>query len=455
LKAGLPANTEAEQFVLGSILLDNAVFAQAAVMLWAGDFHLQKHKSIYQRMLELYEQGVNIEYLTLANALKGAGQLESVDGVAYLSSLTEGMPRLESIEEYCRIVKDNSLLRQMIFAGQSIIGDCANAGGDPVKEVLSRCEQRVLGVGDSQIKGGLMTARKIMESHDHGVHGFLAPGHKKGLLTGFAEFDEMTTGLHPVDLFIIAARPSMGKTALALNIAYNVAASGSPVAIFSLEMDKDSLLGRLVCSEARVNHHKFRSGHTVQEERQKLMGAAEKLSKIPLYIDDNSSAGQVEMHAKLRRMKQEAGLGLVIVDYLQLMGEKAENRNQELSKLSRGFKLMAKDLSVPVILLSQLSRAPETRGATDKRPQLSDLRDSGAIEQDANLVAFIFREEVYKPDREDLKGCAELVVRKQRNGPIGTVDLVFLDNYVRFENRAPGWQETSQSADFSQSALES
>jgi replicative DNA helicase len=434
----LPANTEAEQFVLGSILLNDLIFPQVAGVLAVDDFHLEKHRRIFARMLELYERSEKIEYLTLANELMRHGQLESCDGVAYLSSLTEGLPRFENIDSYSRIVKDKSLLRQLIYTSQVVMGDCLQ-GADEVDEILARAEDLILRVGDSRIRGGLLNPRQVVEAFPGGINAFLDPSKRlRGLSTGFTKLDELTTGLQPADLIIIAARPSMGKTALALNIAQHVAVKlEKPVAVFSLEMSKESLLSRLLCGIARVDSHRFRGGYLNQEERRRLSGALNDLVKSPLYIDDAAGAGLMEMHAKCRRLRHERGLALVVVDYMQLMSGKGkyENRNQEISAISRGLKQLAKELEVPVMALSQLSRAPETRTG-DHRPQLSDLRESGSIEQDADLVAFIFREEVYKPDREDLHGRAEILIAKQRNGPTGKVELAFLHKYTRFENRA-------------------
>ncbi len=438
LEKGLPANVEAEQFVLGSIVLSDTLFVHVAGVIEPDDFVLEKHRRIFARMLELHSRSEPIEYLTLANELMKHGQLESCDGVAYLSALTEGLPRLENIDSYVRIVKDRSLLRRLIYTSQAITGQCLEAG-DEVDEILSKAEEMILKVGDSRIRGGLVSPRKIVEGFPGGINTFLDPSKRlRGLTTGFTKFDEMTTGLQPSELFVLAARPSMGKTALALNIAQHVAVKlGQTVAVFSLEMSAESLLSRMLSALARVDSHRFRGGFLNMEERRRLSAALNQLVQSPLYIDDAASTNLMEMHAKCRRLRHEHGLALVILDYLQLMSLKGkfDNRNQEISVISRGLKQLAKELKVPVVALSQLSRAPEVRTG-DHRPQLSDLRESGAIEQDADIVAFIFREEVYKPDREDLHGLAELLVAKQRNGPTGKVELAFLSKYTKFENRA-------------------
>jgi len=435
---GLPANVEAEQFVLGSILLSDTVFSHVAGALEADDFHLEKHRRLFGRMLDLFSRSERIDYVTLANELIKRGQLESCDGVAYLSTLTEGLPRLENIDSYIRIVKDRSLLRRLIYTSQNIVAQCLE-GSEEADEILSRAEDQILRVGDLRIRGGLLSPRQIVEGFPGGIQTFLDPSKRlRGLTTGFTRFDEITTGLQPSELIVLAARPAMGKTALALNIAHHVAVKlGRPVAVFSLEMSKESLLSRLLCAAARVDSHRFRGGFLNMEERRRLAGALNQLVQAPLYIDDSAGTNMMEMHAKCRRVRSERGLALVVVDYMQLMSGKSkyENRTQEISAISRGLKQLAKELEAPVIALSQLSRAPEVRTG-DHRPQLSDLRESGSIEQDADLVAFIFREEVYKPDREDLHGVAELLISKQRNGPTGKIELVFLNKFTRFENRA-------------------
>jgi replicative DNA helicase len=285
-----------------------------------------------------------------------------------------------------------------------------------------------------------MTPLEVIQAYEGGLNAFLDPSKRiRGISTGFVKFDEMTGGLHAGELFILAARPSMGKTALALNMAWYVAAKlFQPVAVFSLEMSQESLLTRMLCAAARVDSHRFRTGYLNEQERQKLRATASQMVEAPIYIDDTSGANLMDMHAKLRKLKQQQGsIGMVVVDYLQLMSVRGrtENRNQEVSQLSRGLKLMSKELNCPFLVLSQLSRATETRQG-DHRPQLSDLRESGSIEQDADLVGFIFRPEVYQRDREDLRGVAELILAKQRNGPIGKIDLVFLHSQTRFENKA-------------------
>jgi replicative DNA helicase len=440
LAKGLPANLDAERFVLGSILLDDSAFIETAGVLEPDDFSLEKHRRIFQRMTELFERGERIDRVTLANELMKQGQLESVDGLSYLVSLDDGLPHIANLESYVRIVKDKSLLRRIIFSSQKLIDRCF-IGEDDANEILAGAEENLLKLGDSRASDALVNPDTIIREYEGGINAFLDPSKRiKGLSTGYLKLDEMTGGLHGGELLILAARPSMGKTALALNIAQHVATNAQErktVAVFSLEMSKESLLTRMICAGARVDQQKFRAGYLNQDERRQLQLSANELVKAPLFIDDTSGINIMDIHAKLRRLRSESGLDLVIVDYLQLMTGRGrfENRNAEVSSLSRGFKLLAKELKVPMLVLSQLSRAPETRQG-DHRPQLSDLRESGSIEQDADLVAFIFREEVYKPDREDLKGRAELLVAKQRNGPIGRVNLFFLKHCTKFENPA-------------------
>jgi replicative DNA helicase len=439
LVKGLPANLDAERFVLGSILTDDVFFLQVASTLEAEDFSLEKHRKIFNRMADLQNRGERIDRVTLANELMKLGQLEAVDGLSYLVSLDDGLPQIFNLDSYIRIVRDKSLLRRIIFTSQKLIDRCF-MGEDEPDQILGSAEETLLKLGEARAKDALSSPRQIIEEFEGGLNVFLDPSKRiKGLSTGFVKFDEMTAGLHEGELVILAARPSMGKTALALNVAQHVATNPvdpKTVAVFSLEMSKESLLTRMICAGARVDQQKFRAGYLNSDERRRLQVMAMQLVEAPLFIDDSPGTNLMDIHAKLRRLRSEHGLGLVVVDYLQLMTSRgrSENRNQEVSALSRGLKLLAKELKVPMMVLSQLSRAPETRPG-DHRPQMSDLRESGSIEQDADLVGFIFREEVYKPDREDLKGMAKLIIAKQRNGPIGDVNLVFMKEFTKFENR--------------------
>ncbi len=435
----LPVNLDAERFVLGSILLDDSSFLPIAASIQAEDFSLEKHRRIFQRMADLYERGERIDRVSLAEELMRQNQLESVDGLSYLVSLDDGLPKIANVDIYIKIVKDKSLLRRIIFTSQRLIERAMIAEETP-DEILAGAEENLLKLGESRATNTLVSPATIVEQFEGGFNAFLDPSRRiKGVSTGFLKFDEMTAGLHPGDLFILAARPAMGKTALALNIAQHVATNSKDrrtAAVFSLEMSKESLLTRLVCAGARVDQQKYRAGYLNQDERRRLQHALGELMEAPLYIDDTPGITLMDIHAKLRRLDAEHGLGLVVIDYLQLMSSRGrvENRNQEISAISRGMKLMAKELKVPFLVLSQLSRATETRPG-DHKPQLSDLRESGSIEQDADMVAFVFREEYYKPEREDLKGLAELILAKQRNGPTGKVNLVFLKEFTKFENR--------------------
>jgi len=440
LEKGLPVNLDAERFVLGAILMDDALYIQVVGTLEASDFSLEKHRRILLRMGELYERGERIDRVTVANELLKQNQLESVDGLSYLVSLDEGLPALANLDSYVRIVKDKATLRRIIFTSQQLIDRCLLAEEEP-DEILASAEEGLIKLGDARTKDALASPKRIIEEYDGGLNVFLDPSQRmKGLGTGFLKLDEMTGGLHAGELVILAARPAMGKTAFALNIAQHVALrqtdDNNTVAVFSLEMSRESLLTRMICATARVDQQKFRAGFLNQDERRRLAKAAADLVQAPLFIDDTAGTHLMDIHSKLRRLRSEHGLSLVVIDYLQLMSGRGryENRNQEISTISRGLKLLAKDLKVPILVLSQLNRAPELRQG-DHRPQLSDLRESGSIEQDADLVAFIFREEVYKPQDESLKGLAELLVAKQRNGPTGKVNLVFLKQFTKFENR--------------------
>ncbi|MDP9169570.1 MAG: replicative DNA helicase [Acidobacteriota bacterium] len=439
LEKGLPANIDAERFILGSVLLDDARFIEIAGVVSLDDFALEKHRRIFMRMSELHERGERIDRVTVANELLRFNELESVDGLSYLVSLDDGLPHIANLESYIRIVRDKATLRRIAMAGQHVMNRALLAEEDPAT-ILAGAEETLLRLGEVRTERGLMTPREVIQNYEGGINAFLDPSKRiKGISTGFTKLDEMTGGLHAGELIILAARPSMGKTAFALNIAWHVATRlFQPVAIFSLEMSQESLLTRMLCAAARVDSQRFRTGYLNEQERQKLRQSANQMVEAPLHIDDTAGANLMDMHAKLRRLQQSGQkIGLVVVDYLQLMSVKgrSENRNQEVSQMSRGLKLLSKELNCPFLVLSQLSRATETR-IGDHRPQLSDLRESGSIEQDADLVGFIFREEVYKRDREDLHGLAELILAKQRNGPIGKVDLVFLHAQTRFENRA-------------------
>ena len=437
----LPANVEAERSILGAILLDNLAYNQAAEHLRPDDFSLDSHRRIYSRMVDLAESSRPIDMITLIEELERRKELEAIGDVGYVSGLVDGVPDRPSIEHYIRIVRDKALLRGLIHAANAAIAKAADQS-DPAEDILNEAETTIFQLSEKRIGRGFIGVQEIIKELG-GIDALLQRGQRiTGLETYYSELDEKTSGLQPSDLVILAARPSMGKTSFAMNIAENAAIHGSKVVgVFSLEMSKEALLQRMLCSVARVDAHKFRTGSLWQDDTRKIQQAIEQLAHAPIFVDDTPGISISEMRAKARRLVQSQGkLDLLIVDYLQLMsgggGRRYENRTQEVSAISRGLKGLAKELRVPVIALSQLSRAPETRGSGDHRPQLSDLRESGSIEQDADLVMFIFREEVYKPDDPELEGRAEIIIAKQRNGPIGRINLAFIKRSTRFENMA-------------------
>ena len=440
LDQALPDNLDAERFILGAIMSNESAYLQVAGALLPEDFSLEKHKRIFLRMGDLHERGDKIDRITLANELMKQGQLQSVDGLSYLVSLDDGLPHLHNLESYVSIVKEKALLRRIISVSQDAINRCLTAEGE-AHQILGAVEDALMKLGDAQTTSTLINPAQIITEYEGGINAFLDTSKRiKGISTGFLKFDELTGGLREGELFILAARPAMGKTALALNIAQHVATSPAnpkAVAVFSLEMSKESLLTRMLCASARVDQQRFRAGYLSGDERRSLQEAMYRIVEAPLYLDDTAGTNLMDVHSKLRRLQAEQELGLVVIDYLQLMQGRGrfENRVQEISSLSRGLKLMSKELRVPFLVLSQLSRAPESRPG-DHRPMLSDLRESGSIEQDADMVGFIFREEVYRPDKESLKGLAELILAKQRNGPTGRVKLAFLNRFTKFENLA-------------------
>ena len=444
LDTGLPANLDAEKTILGAILLDNAAHAEAAEHIQSDDFSLDSHRRIFLRMGELVDSGRTVDIVTLANELSRYKEVEAVGGVAYLASLTEGLPRRPVIEDYIRIVKDKSLLRRLMGICSAAIAKAADQSQDAIG-VLDETESQLLEVSQAGLTQGLQPLDIIIRDYFGTIDNLYKQGREvTGLPTYFTEFDRMTSGLQKGELIIIAARPSMGKTALAINIAENAAIRGNAiVAIFSLEMGKASLVRRMLASQACVDQRKLQQGFFGREEHEKLQSALGLLVDSRIYIDDSAGGSLAEMRAKARRLMQNAGgLDLVIVDYLQLMsatipGAKKgyENRVQEVSAISRGLKAMAKELKVPVVALSQLSRNNEKRD--DKRPMLSDLRESGSIEQDADVVAFIHREAYYNRNEEMSdadKAKSEIIIAKQRNGPTETVHLNFISRFTRFDN---------------------
>ncbi|MEO8499659.1 MAG: replicative DNA helicase [Vicinamibacteria bacterium] len=433
----LPHNADAERTVLGAILVDNQAFNSAAEILTRDDFYRDAHRRIFEAMAMLAEKSEPIDLVTLKNELGRTQSLDAAGGVAYLAGLVEGVPRLENVLPWSRIIREASVLRNLIHASARIAQE-ANDAQDTADAILDRAEQAIFAIAERKIRAGLVPVKDFIKTTFEAIEKLSqSKDALTGVPTGFIDLDRMTSGFQKGDLIILAARPSMGKTSLALNIARTAAqATAEPVAIFSLEMSKEQLVKRLIFAEARIESGLVTRGQLRDSDWGKLTTAWADLHKLPLFIDDASFLTPLELRAKCRRLKAEHGLGLIVVDYLQLMGSggRVENRQQEISSISRSLKGLAKELEVPVLALSQLSRAPEAR--TDRRPQLSDLRESGAIEQDADVVMFIYRDHVYKPTEEN-RGSAELIVAKQRNGPTDTVNLVFLREFTRFENRAP------------------
>ncbi len=442
---GVPASVHIEVAVLGAMLLDGVAINDATSKLRAEDFSLDSHQRVYRCVLELMAAGRGADSLSVQEELIRRRELDSIGGPAYLAFLTEGIPRNLNIENYVRIVKDKSLLRQLMTIFSNGLGLASDQSEDAL-HVLSDVEAKLAEVADSAITYGFSDIATIVSESFGSIDALYEQGREvTGLATHYLEFDRMTSGLQESELTIIAARPSMGKTAWAINIAENAAVRGGKVvAVFSLEMSKASLLRRMLASQALVNSKAIQTGMLMRDDRGKLVAALERLMESKLFIDDTPGITLAEMRAKARRLKQQQGqLDLIVIDYLQLMtgastnSKGFENRTQEVSAISRGLKALAKEMRVPVVALSQLSRASEQRGG-DKKPLLSDLRESGSIEQDADVVCFIHREEYYDRENEDLKGKAEIIIAKQRNGPTGSVHLAYLADYTRFENLASG-----------------
>jgi len=443
LERPMPQHMEAERSILGAILLDNNALNPAIEILKPEDFFHDHHRRIYQQMISLGETQQAIDLVTLTEQLHRSGELESSGGPAYIAQLMDGVPHVTNIEHYARIVKEKSLLRALIHATHSIQQQALEAEED-ADAILDRAESAIFQLAEDRVRSGLVGVRDVVRENFERISQIFNEGKRiTGLSTGYHQLDNLTSGLQPSELLILAARPSMGKTALALNIAENVAVRGNkPVAIFSLEMSKESLLLRLLSSDAQIDSHKFRTGHLSREDGGKIPVSLSRLAEAPLWIDDAGSATVVEMGAKLRRLKRDKGLSLVVVDYLQLVSARGKfgNRNEEVSSITRGLKGLAKELKVPVLVLSQLTRAPERE---DRRPQLADLRESGAIEQDADVVMFIHRPNAFKPDETpEERAKTELLIAKQRNGPTDRIHFVFFSSYTRFEEAAPdAWTE--------------
>ncbi|HEY7114657.1 MAG TPA: replicative DNA helicase [Thermoanaerobaculia bacterium] len=438
LEKGLPQNLEAERSVLGGILLDSTALSLVVPVLRQEDFFPDTHRRIYRAMLELYERSAEIDTLTLKEELDRSGGVEKAGGSAYLASLVDAVPDVANVEHYARIVKEKSTLRRLIQAGQRLVRQ-GLAQEQGAEDLLGAATGEIFDIAEDAVRGGFTPIGQIVKHNldvieeARGRQGMLS-----GLPTGFVELDRMTSGLQGTDLIIIAARPSVGKTSFALNVAQHVAfREGRSVGFFSLEMSKEQIGFRVLCSEADVDAKKVRDGFASREATVRLVTAQAKVAGANFFLDDGAALSVPEMRAKSQRLKREKGLDLIIVDYLQLMmgHGRFDNRTQEVSQISRGLKLLAKELRVPIIALSQLSRQPEQRKGELRKPQLADLRDSGSIEQDADVVIFLYREELYDRDTER-KGIADVIIAKQRNGPTGDFPLVFLADHMTFANYA-------------------
>ncbi|MHB8764977.1 MAG: replicative DNA helicase [Deferrisomatales bacterium] len=436
-----PHSLEAECGVLGAILLNNDILTHVAEVVQRDDFYRSGHRLIYEAMVELYERGSPMDLVTVTEALRQKGALEKAGGATHLASLTSQVPSVENAVHYANIVRERSILRRLIWVSTEIANEGYGADSD-VEVFLDRAEQAIFEVTARKTRPAFTRVKDILRDSFAKIEELYA---KKDLVTGvptgYHDLDQLTAGLQPSDLIIVAGRPGTGKTSFVLNIAQHAAISGGlPVGFFSLEMSKEQLVMRMLCSEARVDSHRLRRGMLRDADWPKLTRAAGALAEAPIFIDDTPGISTLDLRAKSRRLKSEHGLGLVIVDYLQLMRGRGnyDVREQEISEISRSLKGLAKELSVPVIALSQLNRGVESR--SDKRPMISDLRESGAIEQDADVIMFIYRDDLYNKDSAD-KGIAEIIVGKQRHGPTDTVKLAFLAEFTTFENLARGYED--------------
>ena len=430
-----PQNLEAERACLGSMLLDKEAIEVAIDILTEEDFYSEQHRIIFKTLLELYGRSTPVDIVTLTDFLRGSGELDSAGGVVYISSLLDETPTSANAEYYAKIIEQKSLLRKLIRASSNAISLCYNSETDAY-EVVDEAEKLIFDVTERKGVRGYFPISEVIKDSITAIEKLFHRGDNyTGIPSGFKELDDLTSGFQRSEFIVVAARPSVGKTALALNIAQNVAIQQQlKVAVFSLEMSKEALMQRMLCSEARIDSQRLRKGLLRTEEWGPLTTAAGKLSEATIFIDETPGISDMQLRAKARRIQSRHGLDLVIVDYLQLMSSirKKEGRTQEISEISRSLKALARELSIPVIALSQLSRAVETRGR-DKRPILSDLRESGAIEQDADVVIFLYRDELYNP-QSDREGLAEIIIQKQRNGPTGTIELKFFKEFTRFEN---------------------
>jgi replicative DNA helicase len=441
-----PNSVEAEQSVLGGLLLENESLDKIADILNHADFYRHDHRLIYTHIAKLIEQNRPADIVTVAESLENSAELSSVGGIAYLGALAQNTPTAANIRRYAEIVRERSIMRKLVEVGSGIAESAYNPQGRDAQQLLDEAEAKIFQIAESGNRGsqGFVNIQTLLPQVADRID-FLYQrenqGSVTGIPTGFDDLDERTSGFQPGDLIIVAGRPSMGKTAFSLNIAENVALdTQKPVAVFSMEMGATQLATRMIGSVGRLDQHRMRNGNLEDEDWVRLTTALGKLNDAPIFIDEGAGLSSFDVRARARRLhRQTGGLGLIVVDYLQLMagtsGRASENRATEISEISRSLKSLAKELNVPVVALSQLNRSVEQR--PDKRPVMSDLRESGAIEQDADLILFIYRDEVYNPDSED-KGMAEIIIAKQRNGPIGRIRLTFLGQHTRFENFASG-----------------
>ncbi|MBU0759826.1 MAG: replicative DNA helicase [Candidatus Omnitrophica bacterium] len=431
-----PQNLEAEMAVLGSMLIEENAIADAIELLDSRCFYNDANKKIFDSILNLYSDNKAVDIVTLIEELKKTEDLDKVGGVTYITSLTTVVPTAANIKHYALIVKEKSILRNLISTATNIIADSYDSHGE-IDKILDKAERLIFEISSKKVDSNFAPIKEVIKDSIETIDSlYQKKAHVTGLPTGFTDFDSISAGLHPSDLIIFAGRPSMGKSAFVASIAEHIGVHEKiPLIIFSLEMSKEQLVQRMLCSHARVNAHNVRTGFLSQTDWPKLTNAAGKISEAPIFIDDTASLSVLELRAKARRLKSQHNIQLIIVDYLQLMQgmRGAENRQQEISEISRSLKALARELNVPLIAVSQLSRAVESR--QDHRPQLSDLRESGAIEQDADLVGLLLREEYYNPTEEN-RGIAEVIIAKQRNGPVGSLKLTFIRDYARFENLA-------------------
>jgi len=418
--------------------VENEAFNKVLEYITQEDFYREAHRKIFLGMMELFNKNEPVDLITLTEVLKKRNHLEDVGGAAYLASLVDNITTASNISYYAKIVREKSVIRKLITTATEIVTSGYEDSKD-VKDLLDEAEKSIFEITGRQIKSSFLDLKSVLKESMKTIERlYERKEFVTGVPTGFGEFDRLTAGLQPSDLIVVAGRPSMGKTAFCLNIAqYAAIEANIPVAIFSLEMSKEQIALRMICSEGRVDAHRLRRGFLDKEDWKKLITAIDVLSQAPIFIDDTPALTALEMRAKARRLKAEHNLGLLIVDYLQLMRGRgsSDNREQEISDISRSLKALAKELNLPIVALSQLNRRVEDR--PNKRPQLADLRESGAIEQDADVIAFIYREELYNRSDEDVKGIAEILVGKQRNGPTGDIKLTFVDKYTRFENFSP------------------